>query len=132
MYEKKKVDEPKHYIERSIAFTIVTCIIAALLDWLSVYMLININPWGTLVGVPAIALTLQALWLMVNPYAIIFDDKLNTKIIDTQKTFIRSPDFNFHNFLTQKIHVLCPILKKINKIVHVFELRGVCHVDRSH
>ena len=79
MYEKKKVDEPKHYIERSIAFTIVTCIIAALLDWLSIYMLININPWGTLVGVPAIALTLQALWLMVNPYAIIFDDKFEIK-----------------------------------------------------
>lgn len=79
MYEKKKIDEPKHYIERSVSFTIIVFVVAALLDWLSIYMLININPWGTLVGVPAIALTLQALWLMVNPYAIIFDDKFEIK-----------------------------------------------------
>lgn len=77
--KKEEEEEPKEYIERNVLFVIVILAIGLLLDWLCVYMLINVNPWGTLVGVPAITLTLQGLWLLVNPYAIIFENRFEIK-----------------------------------------------------
>ena len=76
---KNKDEEPKEYFERNMLFVIILTIIAVGIDYLAIYKLINTNPWGTLIGVPGITLTLQALWLLVNPYAIVYEDRFEIK-----------------------------------------------------
>ena len=76
---KNDENEPKEYFERNILMVIL-CIGAGLfLDWLSIHFLMQVNPWGTLSAVPGLALTIQGLWLMVNPYAVIYDDRFEIK-----------------------------------------------------
>lgn len=72
-------EEPKEYIERNMALVFVVLIIGLAIDWLSVSLLIDVNPWGTMLAIPGIVLTLQGLWLLVNPYAIIYENRFEIK-----------------------------------------------------
>lgn len=72
-------EEPKEYIERNVFIVAIILSIGLLLDWLCVDLLMDVNPWGTLVGIPSIVLTLQGLWLLVNPYAIIYENRFEIK-----------------------------------------------------
>lgn len=76
---KNEEDEPKEYFERSILLVIAVCGIGLFLDWLSIHLLIEVNPWGTAFAVPGMVLTLQGLWLIVNPYAIVYNDRFEIK-----------------------------------------------------
>lgn len=76
---KNKEEEPKEYFERSIILVAMVTISGILLDWLSVKMLLEVNPWGSLTAVPGLVLTLQALTLIVNPYAIVYEDRFAIK-----------------------------------------------------
>lgn len=60
------------------------------LDWLSIHLLMNVNPWGTLSAVPGLVITLQGLWLLVNPYAILYDDRFEIK-----QNFIYNKEFYY-------------------------------------
>jgi hypothetical protein len=42
-------------------------------------MLLDVNPWGTATAIPGLMLTLQALWLIVNPYAVVYEDRFEIK-----------------------------------------------------
>ncbi len=83
-------DEPKEYFERNILFVIIFMATGLFLDWLCIHLLMDVNPWGTLVGVPGMVITLQGLWLLVNPYAIVFEDRLEIK-----RNFIYNKEFYF-------------------------------------
>ena len=72
-------EEPKEYIERNMALVFVVLIIGLAIDWLSVSLLIDVNPWGTMLAIPGIVFTLQGLWLLVNPYAVIYDNRFEIK-----------------------------------------------------
>lgn len=76
---KNKEEEPKEYFERSIVLVATVAITGILLDWLSVKMLMEVNPWGSATAVPGLVLTLQALTLIVNPYAIVYEDRFEIK-----------------------------------------------------
>ena len=76
---KNKDEEPKEYFERSILLVAAVAVAGILLDWLSVNMLMNSNPWGSATAVPGLVLTLQALTLIVNPYAIVYEDRFEIK-----------------------------------------------------
>jgi hypothetical protein len=76
---KNEEDEPKEYFERSILLVIAITASGLFLDWLSIHLLMEVNPWGTAFAVPGMVLTLQALWLIVNPYAIIYADRFEIK-----------------------------------------------------
>jgi hypothetical protein len=76
---KNEEDEPKEYFERSILLVIALMAGGLFLDWLSIHLLMNVNPWGTAFAVPGMVLTLQALWLIVNPYAIVYKDRFEIK-----------------------------------------------------
>ena len=71
---KNEKDEPKEYFERNILL-----VISVGLDWLTVKLLIEVNPWGMFAGIPGLILTLQSLWLIVNPYAIVYEDRFEIK-----------------------------------------------------
>lgn len=76
---KNKDEEPKEYFERNILLVIIVTAAAVGLDWLAIQMLIDVNPWGSAVGIPGLTLTLQALWLIVHPYAVIYEDRFEIK-----------------------------------------------------
>jgi hypothetical protein len=42
-------------------------------------MLLDVNPWGSATAIPGLIITLQALWLIVNPYAVIYEDRFEIK-----------------------------------------------------
>ena len=76
---KNKDEEPKEYFERNILLVIIVTAAALGLDWLAIKMLIDVNPWGSAVGIPGLTLTLQALWLIVHPYAVVYEDRFEIK-----------------------------------------------------
>lgn len=76
---KNKDEEPKEYFERNILLVIIITVAALAIDWMSIQMLLDVNPWGTATAIPGLMLTLQALWLIVNPYAVVYEDRFEIK-----------------------------------------------------
>lgn len=76
---KNEDNEPKEYFERNILFVGTIAAIGLGLDYLAYYVLRQANPWGALIAVPGIAISLQSLWLSIHPYAIVFEDRFIIK-----------------------------------------------------
>ena len=76
---KNKEEEPKEYFERSVLLVLTVAISGLLLDWFSIKMLLDVNPWGSATAVPGLILTLQGLWLIVNPYAVVYENRFEIK-----------------------------------------------------
>lgn len=76
---KIEKDEPKEYFERNIPLLTLIFLSGIGMDWLAVHLLIQVNPWGTLIAIPGLVLTLQGLWLLVNPFAIVYEDRFEVK-----------------------------------------------------
>ena len=76
---KNKDEEPKEYFERNILLVIITTVTALLIDWYSIKMLLDVNPWGTATAIPGLMLTLQGLWFIVNPYAVVYNNRFEIK-----------------------------------------------------
>jgi hypothetical protein len=84
--KKPKEDVPLQYFERSYILLAV-CIAAtvALCYW--VYTLIQeVSPWSFIAAIPAVIMVFQTLWLILNPYAVIYEDKFEMKrsVIDNK------------------------------------------------
>ena len=90
---KNKDEEPKEYFERSILLVASVAISGVLLDWFSISMLLDVNPWGSATAIPGLILTLQALTLIVNPYAIVYEDRFEIK-----QSLIYNREFYFLDF----------------------------------
>ena len=90
---KNKDEEPKEYFERSILLVATVAISGVLLDWFSIKMLLDVNPWGSATAIPGLILTLQALTLIVNPYAIVYEDRFEIK-----QSLIYNREFYFLDF----------------------------------
>ena len=90
---KKKDEEPKEYFERSILLVATVAISGVLLDWFSIKMLLDVNPWGSATAIPGLILTLQALTLIVNPYAIVYEDRFEIK-----QSLLYNREFYFLDF----------------------------------
>lgn len=76
---KNKQEEPKEYFERNILLVITITASGLMLDWLSIKLLLDVNPWGTATAIPGLILTLQAIWLIVNPYAVVYENRFEIK-----------------------------------------------------
>lgn len=76
---KNEKDEPKEYFERNIPLVLALSALGLFLDWLAIYLLKNVNPWGTLVAVPGIVITFQAFWLIMNPFVLLYEDRFEIK-----------------------------------------------------
>ena len=76
---KNKEEEPKEYFERNIFLVVLVAVSGFFLDWLSITLLLDVNPWGTATAIPGLMLTLQGIWLIVNPFAVIYEDRFEIK-----------------------------------------------------
>lgn len=72
-------EEPKEYFERNIFLVVIVAVSGFFLDWLSITLLLDVNPWGTATAIPGLMLTLQGIWLIVNPFAIVYQDRFEIK-----------------------------------------------------
>lgn len=79
MKKKDDLDEPRQYFERNVPMIVLMVSISVLIMWISIDMLKDVNPWGTLVAVPGLVFVFQSLWLITNPYAIVYDDRFEIK-----------------------------------------------------
>jgi hypothetical protein len=87
---KNDENEPKEYFERNILLVVTFLAAGLFLDWLSIHLLMQVNPWGTASAVPGLMLTLQGLWLVTNPYAVVYDDRFEIK-----QNFIYNKEFYY-------------------------------------
>jgi hypothetical protein len=90
---KNKDEEPKEYFERSVLLVATVAVSGVLLDWYSIKMLLDVNPWGSATAIPGLILTLQALTLLVNPYAIVYEDRFEIK-----QSLVYNREFYFLDF----------------------------------
>ena len=82
---------------RSILLVATVAIAGVLLDWFSISMLLDVNPWGTATAIPGLFLTFQGITLIVNPYAIIYEDRftINQSLIYNREFYyLDAKDFD--------------------------------------
>ena len=77
--KKKKEDIPLHYYERNMLFVGFFAAISAILSYFTYKYYIDINPRAFILGIPTIIISFQTLWLVLNPCAVIYEDKFEIK-----------------------------------------------------
>ncbi len=77
--KKEDIELPKEYFERNIPLLSILIAVSSIFIWYSIHLLAEVNPWGTLTAVPGIVLAFQSLWLLLNPYAAIYDKHFEIK-----------------------------------------------------
>ncbi len=77
--KNKSIEEPKVYFERNTIVILVMACLAIAADYFGYTILIQPNPWGIFMAIFGLVLTIQTLWLILNPYTIVYDDKFEIK-----------------------------------------------------
>ena len=77
--KKQKEDSPVHYFERNLLVVAVFMAITATFSYFTYSYFIIVHPLSFVLAVPAVIFAFQTLWLMLNPYAVIYEDKFEIK-----------------------------------------------------
>lgn len=77
--KKEKEDVPLHYYERNVFLVLVFVVITVVLTYLTYKYYKEVNPLAFVIGVPALICGIQTLWLILNPFAVIYEDKFEIK-----------------------------------------------------
>lgn len=118
---KIEKNEPKEYFERNVTLLIIIFLSGIGLDWLAIHLLLQINPWGTLIMIPGLVLTLQGLWLLVNPFAIVYEDRFEIK-----QSFFYNKEFYFLDAKDAKINSSLSLVYNDGEMeaIPLFGIRG--------
>lgn len=76
---KNEDDIPLQYFERNIVVVIVFLTITAFFGYMTYKSYVEVSPLVFIYGVPLIIFGFMSLWLVLNPYAIIYKDKFEIK-----------------------------------------------------
>jgi hypothetical protein len=77
---KKEVrEQPELNIERSPLILIISVILALLLIFSTYRLFVDVNPWGFLIMIPALFYGYHTLWILLNPFAMVFRDRVEMK-----------------------------------------------------
>ena len=68
-------EEPKCYFERNTIIILIWACFAIAFDVLGYYVLNIPSPWGVFVSIPGLILSIQTLWLILNPYVLFYKTK---------------------------------------------------------
>jgi hypothetical protein len=77
--KKAKDDIPLQYFERNIIVLLFFIGITALFGILTYSYYVAFNPFMFICGIPTVILLFQTLWILLNPFAIIYEDKFEMK-----------------------------------------------------
>ena len=72
-------EEPKCYFERNTIIILIWACFAIAFDVLGYYVLNIPSPWGVFVSIPGLVLSIQTLWLILNPYVLFYKTKFEIK-----------------------------------------------------
>jgi hypothetical protein len=75
----KKEEVPRLNIERNPLFLLLAVTISATILFWGYLLLKDVNPLGFIVLIPGSIISFQSLWWLLNPFALIFDDKVEIK-----------------------------------------------------
>lgn len=79
MKKPEKDEIPLVNIERNPFWMLLWVILNGCIVFLTYFLFKNMNPWGFIIMIPALLMSFLTLWLLVNPFAIFFEDKLELK-----------------------------------------------------
>ena len=102
--KNKSTEEPKVYFERNSIVILVMACLAIIADYFGCTILAQPNPWGIFLAILGLVLTMQTLWLILNPYTIVYDDKFEIKqsfFLNKEYYFldIKSIELNHQNII---------------------------------
>jgi hypothetical protein len=66
-------------IDRNPLVLLASIALSTLLDYFSYTFILDLNPWGFVIMIPATFFSFQTIWLLLTPYAMVFNDKLEIK-----------------------------------------------------
>jgi len=76
---REKEEIPLLNIERNPLVIVVSLLVSAISIGFAYYLLKDINPFGFLAIIPAGLISFHTLWYMLNPFAIVFKDKITIR-----------------------------------------------------
>ena len=79
MRNKEKDEVALVNIDRNPLTLLLSIGISTLLVYLSYTNILDVNPWGFIIMVPATILSFQTIWMLLTPFAMVFEDKLEIK-----------------------------------------------------
>lgn len=79
MRNKEKEEIALVNIDRNPLVLLFYIGLSTFLDYISYTFILDVNPWGFIIMIPAAFLSFQTIWLLLTPYAMLFDDKLEIK-----------------------------------------------------
>ncbi|MBL7910778.1 MAG: hypothetical protein JNJ41_06975 [Bacteroidia bacterium] len=79
MRNKEKDEIALINIDRNPLILLLSIGISTILDYLAYTFILDLIPWGFVLLIPAVFLSFQTIWLLLTPYAMLFDDKLEIK-----------------------------------------------------
>ena len=79
MRNKEKDEVALVNIDRNPLILLLSIGISTLLVYLSYTNILDVNPWGFIIMVPATILSFQTIWMLLTPFAMVFEDKLEIK-----------------------------------------------------
>ncbi len=77
--KKQKEDIPLQYFERNIVVILFFIAITALFGILTYSYFLAFHPLMFVLGIPTVILIFQTLWILLNPFAVIYEDKFEMK-----------------------------------------------------
>lgn len=77
--KKKKEDIPLQYFERNLIVLLFFVVITGLFAFLTYSYFAAFHPLMFVLALPTVVLFFQTLWLLLNPFAIIYEDKFEMK-----------------------------------------------------
>ena len=77
---KIEIEEvPKCYFERKVLFIIIWLCITVVLNYLGYQILSQPNPWGIFISILGLVFIIQGLWLILNPYILLYKNRFEIK-----------------------------------------------------
>ena len=77
--KKQKEDKPLEYFERSHVWIGVCLALSCYSGFYLYKFIIEVNPIAFIMGTPTVLIIFHSLWMLLNPYAIIYKDKFEIK-----------------------------------------------------
>lgn len=77
--KKEKEEKIIEYFERDWLILTIHLVVSAVLCYLCYYFISIVSPIGFIIGVPAVIISFQTVWILLNPYALVYENRIEIK-----------------------------------------------------
>ncbi len=79
MKNAEEIEIPLMNIDRDPKLLAISVLLSALIVYTGYRFLVNMNGWGFILMIPGSILSFQSIWLLMNPFALVYADKIEIK-----------------------------------------------------